>query len=57
MPFSSPIFRKVLLGAFLLSAATLLALDFYLVRFTSLEHLASVQDRLKAEGRLLTGQV
>jgi len=57
MPFSSPIFRKVLLGAFLLSAATLLALDFYLVRFTSLQHLENIQARLEAEGRLLSDEL
>jgi two-component system, OmpR family, phosphate regulon sensor histidine kinase PhoR len=57
MPLSSPIFRRVLLGAFLLSAATLLALDFYLVRFTSQQHIESIQDRLKAEGRILSGEL
>ncbi len=57
MPLSSPIFRKVLLGAFLLSAATLLALDFYLVRFTSQQHVVSLQNRLRAEGRIFSREL
>lgn len=57
MPLKSPIFRKVLLGAFLLSAATLLALDFYLVRFTSQQHVASLQARLRAEGRIFSSEL
>jgi len=57
MPLSSPIFRKVLLGAFLLSAATLLSLDFYLVRFTSQQHVVSIQNRLRAEGRIFSREL
>jgi two-component system, OmpR family, phosphate regulon sensor histidine kinase PhoR len=53
MTLRSPIFRKLLTGAFLLTSATLLVLDFYLTRFTAQREVQSVQQRLEAEARLL----
>jgi two-component system phosphate regulon sensor histidine kinase PhoR len=53
MILRSPIFRKLLASAFLLVAATLLVLDFYLTRYTARREEQSVEQRLAAEARLL----
>src|SRR5438094_749800 len=53
----SPIFRKFLLSAFLLLAAALLILDFYLTRYTASRETSSVERRLTAEGRILAGEI
>jgi two-component system phosphate regulon sensor histidine kinase PhoR len=57
MIFRSPIFRKLLASAFLLIAATLLVLDFYLTRYTARREVQSVEQRLAAEGRLLVTEL
>jgi len=53
----SPIFRKLLFSAFLLIAATLLALDFYLTRYTAARQTEQVQRRLTSEGLVLLPEV
>jgi two-component system phosphate regulon sensor histidine kinase PhoR len=56
MVFSSPIFRKLLGGAFVLIALTLAVLDFYLSRYTSSHEVQEVQQRLTAEARVLAAE-
>jgi two-component system phosphate regulon sensor histidine kinase PhoR len=56
MTFRSPIFRKLLASAFLLIAATLVVLDFYLSRYTSRREVQSVEQRLEAEARILQAE-
>jgi two-component system phosphate regulon sensor histidine kinase PhoR len=53
MTFRSPLFRKLLSSAFLLIAATLLVLDFYVTRYTANREVQSVEQRLEAEARIL----
>jgi two-component system phosphate regulon sensor histidine kinase PhoR len=50
----SPIFRKLLWSAFLLIAATLSVLDFYLTRYMAQRQRQNVEQRLAAQARLLT---
>jgi two-component system phosphate regulon sensor histidine kinase PhoR len=57
MTMGSPIFRKLLLSAFLLIAATLLVMDFYLVRHTERREAEKVQQQLVAEARILRGEL
>ena len=53
----SPLFRKLLISAFLLIAATLLGLDFFLTRYIADRETQSVQQRLSAEARILREEV
>jgi two-component system phosphate regulon sensor histidine kinase PhoR len=57
MIFRSPIFRKLLASAFLLTAVTLLVLDFYLTRYSARREVQSVEQRLEAQARLLAGEL
>ena len=57
MTFRSPIFRKLLASSFLLIAATLLVVDFYLTRYTSDREVRSVEQRLEAEARILETEI
>ncbi len=57
MTLRSPIFRKLLFSAFLLIAATLLALDFYLTRYTAARETEQAQRRLTSEGLVLVPEV
>ena len=57
MPFSSPVFRKLFLSALLLTATTLVVLDFYLTRYTARRQVESVQQQLAAEARILAGEL
>ncbi|MBZ5544538.1 MAG: PAS domain-containing protein [Acidobacteriia bacterium] len=54
MTLRSPIFRKLLWSAFLLIAATLVVLDFYLTRYMAQRQRENVEQRLAAQARLLT---
>ncbi len=56
MALTSPIFRKLLIAAFLLMAGTLLGLNFYLTRFTVQLQTENIQRRLKAEAEILAGE-
>ena len=53
----SPLFRKLLVSAFLLITATLLGLDFFLTRYIADRETQSVQHRLTAEARILREEV
>jgi two-component system phosphate regulon sensor histidine kinase PhoR len=53
----SPLFRKLLVSAFLLIAVTLLGLDFFLTRYIADRETQSVQQRLTAEARILREEV
>jgi two-component system phosphate regulon sensor histidine kinase PhoR len=53
----SPLFRKLLVSAFFLIAATLLGLDFFLTSYIADRETQSVQHRLTAEARILRGEV
>src|SRR5579863_23372 len=57
MTLRSPLFRKLLTSAFLLIAATLLTLYFYLAAYTAERETQQVQGRLTAEGRILAGDL
>jgi len=57
MALTSPIFRKLLIAAFLLMAGTLLGLNFYLTRFTVHLQTENVQRRLQAEAEILADEV
>jgi len=54
MIFRSSIFRKLLASAFLLIAATLLVLDFYLTRYTAQREVQRVESLLTGEAQILT---
>ena len=54
MTLKSPIFRKLLWSSFLLIAATLAVLDFYLTRYMAQRQRENVEQRLAAQARLLT---
>ena len=56
MALTSPIFRKLLLAAFLLMAGTLLGLNFYLTRFTIQLQTENVHRRLEVEAAILAGE-
>jgi two-component system phosphate regulon sensor histidine kinase PhoR len=55
--FRSPIFRKLLLSAFILISVTLLILDFYLTRYTAQREVEQIQQQLTAEARILAGEL
>jgi two-component system phosphate regulon sensor histidine kinase PhoR len=55
--FRSPLFRRLLVSAFILIAATLLGLDFFLTRYIADRETQSVQHRLTAEARILREEV
>ncbi len=57
MPFSSPIFRKLLLSAFVLVAVTLALLDFYLTRDAAARHRRDTRQQLAADARILAGEM
>lgn len=57
MPLRSPIFRKLLLSALALIAATLGGLDFYLSRLTAARQREAVERQLAAETRILAGEL
>lgn len=57
MPFSSPIFRKLLLSAFVLVAVTLGPLGFYLTRDAAARHREGTRRQLAAEARILAGEM
>ncbi|MEJ2007603.1 MAG: ATP-binding protein [Acidobacteriota bacterium] len=56
MALTGPIFRKLLIAAFLLMAGTLLGLNFYLTRFTVRLQTENTQRRLKAEAEILADE-
>ena len=55
--FQSPLFRKLLVSAFVLIAGTLLVLDSFLTTGVAERETQSVQHRLTAEARILKGEV
>jgi len=55
--FQSPLFRKLLVSAFVLIAGTLLVLDSFLTTGVAKRETQSVQHRLTAEARILKGEV
>ncbi len=57
MILRSPIFRKLLASAFVLLAATLVVLDFYLTRYTGQHEIHDVEQRLQAQARILAGEL
>src|SRR5579875_531759 len=57
MPLTSPIFRKLLIAAFVLMAGTLLGLNFYLTRFTVKLQTENIQKRLRTEAEILAGDL
>ncbi len=57
MTLRSPIFRKLLLGAFLLILLTVVVLDLYVTRFVSAREVDAVQRQLDSQARLLSGEV
>jgi two-component system phosphate regulon sensor histidine kinase PhoR len=57
VPFTSPIFRKLLVSAFALIAITILVLDLFVTRFMAQRQRAAVEERLAAQARVLAGEV
>ena len=55
--FHSPLFRKLLVSAFILITAALLGLDFFLTRYITDRETQSVEQRLTAEARILREDV
>ena len=55
--FQSPLFRKLLVSAFVLIAGTLLVLDSFLTTGVAGRETQSMQHRLTAEARILKGEV
>jgi len=55
--FHSPLFRRLLVSAFVLIATTLLGLDFFLTRYIADRETESVQRKLTAEARILREDV
>jgi len=55
--FHSPLFRKLLISAFFLIAATLLGLDFFLTSYIAGRETQAVQHRLTSEARILREEV
>jgi two-component system phosphate regulon sensor histidine kinase PhoR len=55
--FQSPLFRKLLLSAFVLIVGTLLVLDSFLTSYITRLETQSAQNRLIAEGRILGGEL
>lgn len=56
MAFTSPIFRKLLIAAFLLMAGTLLGMNIYFIRFTVRLQTESLHRRLNVEADVLAGE-
>jgi two-component system, OmpR family, phosphate regulon sensor histidine kinase PhoR len=56
MALTSPIFRKLLVAAFLLMAGTLLGMNVYLTRFTIQLQTENVHRRLRVEAEILAGE-
>ncbi|HXH51563.1 MAG TPA: ATP-binding protein [Terriglobia bacterium] len=56
MALTSPIFRKLLVAAFLLMAGTLLGMNIYLTRFTIQLQTENIHRRLRAEAEILAGE-
>ncbi len=57
MPFRSVIFRKLLLSAFAVIAITLIALDFYLSRYTDVHERQMASASLASDARILAGEL
>ena len=55
--FQSPLFRKLLISAFVLIVGPLLVLDYSLTSFVSRQETQSVQHRLTVEARIVRGEV
>ena len=55
--FQSPLFRKLLLSAFVLIAGTLWVLDSFLTSYVTERETQSVQYRLTAEARILRAEL
>lgn len=55
--FQSPLFRKLLVSAFVLIAGPLLVLDSFLTTFVAGQERRSAQHRLTAEARILRGEL
>jgi two-component system phosphate regulon sensor histidine kinase PhoR len=55
--FHSPLFRKLLISAFFLIAGTLVVLDFFLTSYIADRETRNQEQRLRAEGRILLGEV
>jgi len=55
--FRSPLFRKLLLSAFVLIAAPLLLLDSFLTTYIADRETRNVEQRLTSEARILVGEV
>lgn len=56
MALTSPIFRKLLIAAFLLMAGTLLGMNVYLTRFTIQIQTENIHRRLRAEAEILASE-
>ena len=56
MTFRSPIFRKLLASAFVLTAVTLFVVDFYVTRYVAAREVQRVEQRLEAEARILQSE-
>jgi len=56
MVIRSPLFQKLLFSAFLLIAATLLFLDFFVTGHIAARETQAVQHRLTMEARILAGE-
>jgi two-component system phosphate regulon sensor histidine kinase PhoR len=54
--FHSALFRKLLISTFLLIAATLLILDFFITAYIGQRETQSVRQRLTVEARILSGE-
>jgi two-component system phosphate regulon sensor histidine kinase PhoR len=57
MTVHSPIFRKLLFTNLLIITATLLVLDFYLVRYTARRQTENVENGLAADAKILAGEL
>ncbi len=57
MPFKSPLFRKLLLEAFLPTAVTLVIVNFYLARYVALRQVDTVEKRLSSQAAILQGEL
>lgn len=57
MPFRSPLFRKLLLDAFLPTAVTLVIVNFYLARYVAFRQVSTVEKRLGAQAAILQGEL
>ncbi len=53
----SPVFRKLLLSAFVIIAAALFVSDFYVTRFTAQRQQRMVEQELATEARILAGEL